>query len=155
MSNDRRVATAILTRAGKLVGTERTNHGDVAGSFEYIAEMWSAHINHAMVVRTGIPNVPEVRLDARDVLLMMTDVKRARAIYGDATDAENYVDGAGYLGLAGMLMYPDPAQVVAKGEPSSETTQTQPVVVAEDQPQHDPAAAPVDPSTLLGDKANG
>lgn len=105
MSNDRRVAVGILNTAAKMVGTERgPQHGDVAESFQAIAEAWSVYINAAITRRTGIAPVPPIHLDARDVLWMMADVKRYRAVIGDPHHADNYIDGAGYISLAGMLM---------------------------------------------------
>jgi hypothetical protein len=128
-----------------LVGTERASHGDVATSFEYIAEMWTAHINAAMLRRTGIQTLPPVHLDARDVLLMMGDVKRARAIFGDETNSDNYIDNAGYTALAGMLMYVEPAdRPQTMPEPDA---QAEAAITPAASPQHDPAAEVVNDPT--------
>lgn len=104
MSNDRAHAVSILNKAASLVGHERVGHGSVEESFGMIAELWSTHINHAAAVRSGLGMpVPAIHLTASDVLHMMADVKRVRALYGDSHNLENYWDNAGYIALAGML----------------------------------------------------
>lgn len=105
MSNDRKIAVAILNQAAKLVGKERVTHGSVVESFTMIADLWSTYINNVTAHRSGVGGpFPPVHLDARDVLNMMADVKKVRSVYGDNHAIDNYVDGAGYISLAGMLM---------------------------------------------------
>lgn len=111
MSNDRNLAGALLTTAKQAVVTERANHGDVASSFQAIADSWSTYINHVMAHRgTG------VQLDARDVLHMMTDLKRYRSVFGDEANPDNYVDMAGYTALAGMVRLRDGTGLVVADE---------------------------------------
>lgn len=102
--NDRRVAGVILTNAKNHVTKDRgPQHGDVEPSFRMIAELWSVHINHSASRATGLDNVPPIHLSAWDVLQMMSMLKKARALYGDATLPDHYEDDAGYTALAAML----------------------------------------------------
>lgn len=104
MSKDREIAINLMTDAAKAVGKSRgPQHGDTEPSFRMIAELWSTHINHVTSHRTGIVAVQEVHLTAWDVAQMMSMLKKARAVYGDATLGEHYADDIGYTGLAGGL----------------------------------------------------
>jgi hypothetical protein len=102
MSNDRRIAVAILNRSAAVVGKERgQQHGDTEDSFRLIGEMWGTYIRHVMRVKTGMDIM--VSFSPVDVANMMADVKRARSIYGDPQAPDHYVDQIGYSALAGML----------------------------------------------------
>lgn len=92
-----------MDAARQAVGTERTGHGDVTPSFQMIADLWSIHINASVMAITGLSVSPQIHLTAFDVSEMMQDVKRARALFGDRTNIDNYVDRAGYASLSGML----------------------------------------------------
>jgi hypothetical protein len=93
-----------MTDAAKAVGKSRgPQHGATEPSFRMIGELWSTHINHAVAHRTGMPLSQEVHLSAWDVAQMMSMLKKARALYGDATLGEHYADDIGYTGLAGGL----------------------------------------------------
>ena len=79
----------ILAAASDCVTRDRAEtHGDAARNFELIARYWSAHL--------GYPVTP------RDVPVMMALLKIAR-IKGNAGNADNWVDGCGYLALGGEL----------------------------------------------------
>lgn len=106
MSDDRSIAASTLDKALKAVTTERGNqHGSAENSFEMIAQMWSVYLNHAAKSRTG--EDLRVSITAFDVAQMMTTLKQCRAVYGDPQNMDNYVDGAGYQALAGMIVTPE------------------------------------------------
>jgi len=90
-------AADILKRAAALVGGDRASaHGDAAETLQAIGELWG-HLLSLM----GKP-LPEP-LEARDVATLMAGLKIVRAYMGDESSDENYVDGAGYFGLAGAV----------------------------------------------------
>lgn len=94
MKEDRSTAGAILETARALVTKDRHDtHGDAENSFAMIADLWSAYL----------AGVDPIKLRPLDVAHMMTLLKIARSVYGDGTNADHYVDAAGYQGLAGML----------------------------------------------------
>ena len=103
MSTNREIAINLMTDAAKAVGKSRgPQHGDAEPSFRMIGELWSTHINHALEARTGVKQIP-IHISAWDVAQMMSMLKKARALYGDATLGEHYADDIGYTGLAGGL----------------------------------------------------
>lgn len=104
MPTEREIAIGLMTDAAKAVGKTRgPQHGDVAPSFQMIADFWSTWINNAHARRTGIPLTMPIHLEPGDVLQMMSLLKKARALHGDATLADHYADDIGYTGLAGGL----------------------------------------------------
>lgn len=79
-------AKDILEQAASLVsGDRRETHGDAKASYQFIASIWSARLG--------------VTVTAADVCWMMTDVKYSRSKFG-AFNNDDFVDGAGYIGLA-------------------------------------------------------
>jgi hypothetical protein len=81
---DRFTAEKILTEASKLITEVRANeYGD---SFRMTAEMWSSYLG--------------VQISVEDFCIMMALMKVARAKCGKKIK-DNFVDGVGYLGLAG------------------------------------------------------
>lgn len=93
-----------MTDAAKAVGKTRgPQHGDVAPSFQMIADLWSVWINNQVATSTGKAPVQKVQLAPGDVLQMMSLLKKARALHGDATLADHYADDIGYTGLAGGI----------------------------------------------------
>ena len=103
MSNDRRIAGDMLEKAKIAVTTERgQQHGSTYDSFRMIADMWSIYIMNRIEAETGVQPVG-IHLDASDVAVMMGHVKEARVAWGDAQNADHYIDHAGYVALAGML----------------------------------------------------
>jgi len=90
-------AADILNRAADLVGGDRASaHGDAAETLQAIGELWG-HLLSLM----GKP-LPEP-LEARDVAILMAGLKIVRAYKGDESSDDNYVDMAGYAGLAGAV----------------------------------------------------
>ena len=127
MSDNRRVASDILAIAHQTVIKDRPGvHGSAENSFKMIADMWSVTVQHAVFVRTG-QWVP-VGLLPVDVAHMMAQMKQARAMYGDANNPDNFIDGAGYTALAGMLQLPDPdfSAYAAKGSQKVDPTKPPP-----------------------------
>lgn len=87
-------AGAFLRKAAAIVdGNREATHGDRERSFDAIAREWQAYLE----LRKGGPLV------GRDVALMMVKLKMVRAILGDATFEDHYVDMAGYAALAGEV----------------------------------------------------
>ena len=95
MKNNYKKAQEVLARAAKAVDRNTQVHGDTQRSFDFIAQMWSTYIGHAMAQRK------QVALTGFDVANMMIMVKQARSIYGQSVD--NQIDIAGYAAIAAML----------------------------------------------------
>jgi hypothetical protein len=86
------VAGDTLQQALALVGGERARtHGDKYINHSKIAEFWNAYLRNAGSA---------VELDPTDVALMMALLKIARTQSGGAHNEDNYVDLAGYAGVA-------------------------------------------------------
>lgn len=86
---------AIAARAAELVGGERDKtHGDTKVNFRNIASMWNTYIG----IRAHHPS----DLTPEDVAVMMTLLKIARMQTGKF-NPDDYVDGCGYLSLAGFV----------------------------------------------------
>lgn len=80
---------ALLDRAAVLVEESRAQeHGDARGNFSLIAGYWSAHLG--------------CDVTATDVAVMMALLKIAR-LRKKPRNAENWIDGAGYLALGGEI----------------------------------------------------
>ena len=76
----------ILNRARIIVTQDREQtHGDAAKGFEALGTLWS--------VTAGVP------LDAWQVALMLAQLKQSRIIHGDHTEADHWIDIAGYASL--------------------------------------------------------
>lgn len=104
MSDNRKVAAELLSAAGRTVLKERPGvHGSAENSFQMIGDMWTIYLSHVFQIRG------KVQINPVDVAQMMSMLKKARAIYGDVTNMDNFVDDIGYSALAGMLQLPDPA----------------------------------------------
>lgn len=116
MSDNRKVAHGLMQDANRTVMKERPGvHGSAENSFEMIGELWSVYIRHVLRIRFG-KDAPLSFLVPMDVAQMMAMLKKARVIYGDPTNADNFVDDIGYTSLAGMLHLPDPDANDYKGE---------------------------------------
>lgn len=103
MSDNRQVASSLLKEAHETITAKRPGvHGSAEQSFTLIAELWMIYLRHLRRIRKSDVIKPE------DVAQMMSMLKKARAAYGDVTNADNFVDDAGYTALAGMLQLPDP-----------------------------------------------
>ena len=103
-------ATDILEEASKQVGGGRDIHGDVDNSYSMVAQMWEVYLRHANYARHKNSSVM-LRIDAVDVLEMMSLLKKARFVYATEPNRENFVDDAGYTALAGMQCLPKPEPV--------------------------------------------
>lgn len=113
--NKRAIAGAILDKAKTAVMTQRgQQHGDAESSFDAIGAMWVAYLNAISLRRTGLP-LTSLRIYAVDVAFMMDQMKQMRVVYGDETDPDNYVDGAGYTALAGSFAVPASRVAPASG----------------------------------------
>jgi len=78
----------VLDTARGLVGGDRArDYGDVRESFGRTASLWSAHLGTSV--------------SAHDVAVMMALLKVSRMTASFKGD--NYVDGCGYLAIAGEL----------------------------------------------------
>jgi len=87
----------ILETAESHITTDRAaTHGDAENSFSNMAGGW----NWWCSIR------PSGTFDAHDVAVMMTIFKIAR-IPGNAGHADNYIDAAGYIALAGEIARAD------------------------------------------------
>jgi hypothetical protein len=90
-------AVQICQEAARLVGGDRENqHGDKLANFQNIADIWNA----ILAAKRRHSNDP--LLSPLDVANMMEAMKIARR-YSGAHNRDDYVDGAGYAGVAGHL----------------------------------------------------
>jgi len=104
MSDNRKVAGDLITQAAKMILKDRPSvHGSTENSFQMIADLWNVRIAHKRAIHGN-----DALLNPADVAQFMVDLKTARTAYGDPMNADNFVDGLGYLALAGMLTLPDP-----------------------------------------------
>ena len=79
----------ILDTAKQYVTVDRAaTHGEAEKNFGLIAAYWSAHL--------------DTNVTAVDVSIMMTLFKLARA-KGNPWNAENFIDGCGYLACGGEI----------------------------------------------------
>lgn len=89
-------AIHILGRAAELVGGDRSkSHGDMHKLHDNVAILWNAYLS----VRRN----PEGPITGPDVAMLMALLKMARAQNG-GFNIDDYVDLAGYAGIAGELM---------------------------------------------------
>jgi hypothetical protein len=87
-------ANDIITAAGMLVGGDRkAAYGDVVSGLTRIAIYWNAHLH-------ATSNATPSALTAEDVAKFMVLLKLARSETGPIR-MDNYVDGAGWFGIAG------------------------------------------------------
>lgn len=84
----------ICHRAAWLVDGERAvQHGDKEDVHQQIADHWNVYLGS----RLTLP------ITALDVALMMIELKIARAKGAGRTNQDNYIDIAGYAGVAGEI----------------------------------------------------
>jgi hypothetical protein len=82
-------ASDVCRQAADLVGGDRAHqHGDARSLHARIATLWSAHLGRSIT--------------PHDVALMMLLLKVARTA-GGTFNPDNYVDAAGYAGIAAEL----------------------------------------------------
>ena len=82
------------TAAGLISGDRNATHGEAGENHANIAALWNAYLQR----RFG--TLARVNLTARDAMLMMSLFKIARTMTG-RHNPDDYVDGIGYLALAG------------------------------------------------------
>jgi len=84
----------ILDTAKQYVTVDRAaTHGDAERNFSMVSLYWSAHL--------------DTNVTAVDVSIMMTLFKLARA-KGNPWNAENFIDGCGYLACGGEIATEQP-----------------------------------------------
>ena len=76
------------TARGYVTRDRAATHGNAERNFGLIAGYWSAHL--------------DAEVTAADVAVMMTLLKLAR-IKSNAANADNWIDGAGYLACGGEI----------------------------------------------------
>jgi hypothetical protein len=82
-------AKDVCQRAADLVDGDRASqYGDVRSAHSRIAALWSVHLEHVVT--------------PHDVALMMLLLKVARTA-GGTFNPDNYIDAAGYVGIAAEL----------------------------------------------------
>lgn len=83
-------AAQICTRAAELVSGDRARqHGPKHGTFGTAAQLWSAYLC--------------VEIDPVEVAICIGLLKLARTRHGEEHNDDNFIDLAGYAGLAGEL----------------------------------------------------
>lgn len=83
---------SILNDALRIINGERQNqYGNPEDSFAIIASLWRTYLTAR--------NVKRIRISSKDVAMMMTLMKIAREV-GGSGKADNFIDAAGYIGLA-------------------------------------------------------
>lgn len=93
----------ICETAARLIGGERNRqHGDPRPNHENIGALWNAYLERRF------PQLAGARLSAHDVALMMSLLKIARTMAGNH-NPDDYVDGVGYLAIAGGFAAEDAA----------------------------------------------
>lgn len=86
-------AAEITKAATDLVGGDRARtHGDKTRNHQIIADFWEVYIKYR----------PTGPLDAHDAACMMELLKIGRRLCG-SFNIDDYVDGAGYAGVAGEI----------------------------------------------------
>ena len=96
-----RSAADILENARVLVNENRHDqHGEKTQNHRNIANLWNAYIYNKHTSR-GLSNM-QCLLDEQDVAVMQALLKIARTLLGEHNE-DDYIDGAGYLGIAGEL----------------------------------------------------
>jgi hypothetical protein len=132
MANDsdhRKVASHVLHTAHKVVTTERGNqHGGAEDSFQMIADLWMVYLNNT---NRGSCSSLGIVITPKDVAMMMDLLKTARHVHGDPMNDDNFIDKAGYTGLAAALA----GILVPTEAPASTKPAAQPVA------EHDAEAA--------------
>jgi hypothetical protein len=102
--------TEILETAVSHITVDRAaTHGDAEDSFASIAQVWQWWLDKRPA---------HSDLNAFDVAMMMSLLKHARAA-GNPRHDDNFVDGAGYLAIAGELMDPRSPRPPQESRPST------------------------------------
>ncbi len=120
MSDNREIAAGLLNEAAETVVNRRPGvHGSAENSFEMIGELWSVYLSHKAKLYTGAD--VKIPISAADVAQLMSMLKKARFMYGNPDNPDNFVDDLGYTALSGMIQLPsDPVNmsgVIANVDP--------------------------------------
>lgn len=103
-------AHEIASKAAELVNGDRhTTHGDKTANHEAIAHLWNGYLNAAK-------RFPQPKLTAHDVANLMECLKIARRLNG-AFNPDDYIDAAGYAGVAGEIAAPKPPPAPMQSHP--------------------------------------
>lgn len=95
---DNTAAGSLMDEAKRLVCNERTaQHGDTAASFTTVAEFWTTYL------RAKNRGTDPLKVDKGDVVQMLSLLKKARHLFGNGVNEENFVDDIGYTAIAGMF----------------------------------------------------
>lgn len=86
----------LTTAAGIVEGSRQQTHGQKERSFDTIASLWNAYLWRRGITTSRL-------IECVDVAHMMMLLKLARAIEGDSSHEDHYIDGAAYFALAGEL----------------------------------------------------
>lgn len=90
-------AEEVCKKAAELVGGDRAKtHGPKVKNHQNIADHWNAYLGDRL----------RDKLTPKDVALMMAELKIARTKLG-AYNPDDYIDGAGYFGVAGEIAAED------------------------------------------------
>lgn len=112
---DRLEAETLLGTAASIVGTERgQQHGELMGSFEMIAMLWTTWLVNTNKVRYG--NDIALFIKPSDVLEMMSLMKKARKVWGDG-NKDNPIDDLGYTALAAVAQHNEGPTAIAVEDP--------------------------------------
>jgi Domain of unknown function (DUF6378) len=85
-------AEVLDTAKGYVTKDRNATHGEPEDSFGLIAELWSVTLRHKLAAP----------LTGWEVAALMTQLKVARLIL-NPTNADNWIDGAGYLACGSEL----------------------------------------------------
>lgn len=109
MSNDRKIAGDLLVNALKTITQDRPDvHGSAEHSFDAIARLWSVYLEEMMFAKYG--KRLEIFIAGYDVAQMMSLLKKVRAMFGQQSHPDHFIDDAGYTALAGMIATPEPVE---------------------------------------------
>jgi hypothetical protein len=95
-----RPPSAIDEAAAIIHGARQSSHGAPERSFDAIAGLWNAYLG-ALASRAGVRFTP---ISPDQVAVMMALLKIGRAVSGDPTHRDHYVDMIGYAALAHELV---------------------------------------------------
>lgn len=95
-------AGKILLDAAKIVSSERGGqNGEMAPSFQAIADIWMVYLNHTPGNRDTM--LTSVVITPGDVAEMLSLFKKMRKLYGDNRLDDHYIDDIGYSAIAAAL----------------------------------------------------
>jgi len=131
----RKKAAEVLDTAKKVITTERGNqHGSAENSFEMIANFWMVYLKHKHRHQHQIEI--DLQITPGDVAQMMSLLKKARFMYGDSQNIDNFVDDVGYTALArDLTVAPEVDGTIITEPPPREKPKQESKYVAEESPK--------------------